>query len=239
MDVATYQRQRLERESLQPRYREICKQCLQPDFSCYCQWVSSFDPQIDFVILIHPLEVQRRIATGRMAHLCLHNSVLLMGHDYSENALVNEIIADPIRHCVMLYPGRLSKNISSYSVSQRHALFPADKKLTLFVIDGTWATARKMVRLSDNLRDLPRICFTPPGPSNFRVRKQPRPECYSTIEAIHHTIDLLQIPSADTERRAHDGLLFVFDRMVDTQIELQQTRRELMLREKLHGRRLR
>jgi DTW domain-containing protein YfiP len=239
MDVAAYQRQRLERESSRPRYRELCMQCLQPDFSCYCQWISPFDPHIDFVILIHPIEVQRRIATGRMAHLCLRRSVLLMGHDYSENVSVNEIVGDPSRHCVMLYPGRLSKNISPCSLEERHALFPKNKKLTLFVIDGTWATARKMVRLSDNLRDLPRICFTPPGPSNFRVRKQPRPECYSTIEAIHHTIDLLQIPAPDTERRAHDSLLYVFDRMVQRQIELQLTRRELMLREKLHGRRLR
>ena len=42
-----------------------------------------------------------------------------------------------------------------------------------------------------NLGPLPRISFDPGEPSRFRGRKQPKPECLSTIEAIHRTIDLL------------------------------------------------
>jgi DTW domain-containing protein YfiP len=89
----------------------------------------------------------------------------------------------------------------------------------LFVIDGTWATARKTMRLSQNLRSLPQICFTPPGPSNFRVRKQPRPECLSTIEAVHHSIELLgESVGFDVKSRKHDQLLTLFDQFVDRQI---------------------
>lgn len=74
------------------------------------------------------------------------------------------------------------------------------------------------MRLSRDIANLPRICFTPTTPSNFRVRRQPRRDCYSTIEAIHHTIDLFQTPAALT--RDHDRLLDLFDRMIDRQIEL-------------------
>lgn len=102
--------------------------------------------------------------------------------------------------------------------------------LAVIVIDGTWATARKMMRLSVNINRLPRVCFTPPTPSNFRIRKQPKVECYSTIEAIHHTIELMGgcgggiAPMASDgdawAARAHDILLDVFDQMINRQIEL-------------------
>ena len=171
-----------------------------------------------FVILNHPIEMKRRIATGRMSHLCLEKSWLIVGHDYTHNPQVNAIIANPAFHCVILYPGQRSVNLSPLSRPDRRALFPRDKELVIFVIDGTWATARQTAWQSQNLKSLPRVCFTPPAPSNFRVRKQPRPECFSTIEAIHHTIELL----GDGSRR-HDVLLDVFNRMVDRQVAIRDS----------------
>jgi DTW domain-containing protein YfiP len=156
-----------------------------------------------------------------MAHLSLPNSHLITGCDYSANTLVNDIVADSRRHCAILYPGQQSTNLSTLSADEKTALLPDGKTLTVFVIDGTWATARKMMRMSRNLHELPRISFSPPAPSNFRVRKQPKPECYSTIEAIHHTIELLNAP-AD---RRHDSLLRTFDWMVTRQLEfIEQSR---------------
>lgn len=121
---------------------------------------------------------------------------------------------------MMLYPGPQSANLSLMSADQKTSINPSEKKLTIFVIDGTWHTAKKMVNVSENLRQMPRICFTPDKPSAFRVRKQPRPECYSTIEAIHQTIDLLS-----PQNRKHDHLLYVFNKMVARQIELSHSQK--------------
>lgn len=220
VDVQRYLERRQLQNEQQPKYRELCTVCLQPQFSCYCQHIQKFDPQIDFVVLIHPIEVHRRIATGRMSHLTLQNSHLIMGQDYTESTEVNRLLEDPSRHCVMLYPGRASHNISPLNNQERADLFPRGKKLTVFVIDGTWATARRTVRQSKNLHALPRICFSPEKPSTFRVRKQPNVACYSTIEAIHHTIELLgNSQGFDTASREHDKLLYVFDKMVERQLE--------------------
>jgi len=220
MDLQTYKERREQLSKAAPKYRELCLNCIQPKFSCYCSHVQAFDPCVDFVVLIHPIEAKRRIATGRMSHLMLRNSFLICGQDYSADVQVNQILADPNRHCVMLYPGAQSQNLTYLSESERSASYPADKKLTIFVIDGTWATAIKTVRQSQNLQDLPRICFTPDKVSNFRVRKQPESFCYSTIEAIHQTIELIgRSQGFDVGSRVHDGLLHVFDKMVETQIE--------------------
>lgn len=220
MDIQKYYEQRQRRLAQSPQYRELCTQCIQPVFSCYCRYIQSFDAHIDFIILIHPIEVRRRIATGRMSHLVLKNSKLVMGQNYSENDIVNEVLADRHRHCVMLYPGKSSKNLSRMSDREKSEIFPTQKKLTVFVVDGTWATARRTVRQSVNLQNLPRICFSPSKPSTFRVRKQPNPACYSTIEAIHQTIELIGTTQGfNTEGREHDKLLYVFDKMVELQLD--------------------
>jgi DTW domain-containing protein YfiP len=219
MNLKEYQLKRANLLLQAPKYRVLCSACAQPDFGCYCAQVQSFDAKINFVVLIHPVEVKRRIATGRMSHLCLKDSYLIKGQNYTEDNLVNELIQDYEHHSVILYPGPASKNLSLLPTKEKANLFPKNKKLRIFVIDGTWATARKMIRQSENLNVLPRICFSPEKPSNFRVRKQPHPNCYSTIEAIHHTIELIgESQGFSVKKREHDKLLQVFDYMVERQL---------------------
>lgn len=219
MTIAEYKQNKIQFQSQLPQYRTICRSCSQPSFSCFCGHIKSFDPKISFVILIHPIEAVRRIATGRMSHLCLQNSYLIKGQDYSNDQLVNQLIEDTDYESVILYPGQKSKDVSKISDVEKRNLFNSEKKLRVFVIDGTWATAKKMVRQSTNLHALPRICFSSDKPSTFRVRKQPRAGCFSTIEAIHHTIELLgKTQGFDVGSRAQDNLLTVFDSMVETQL---------------------
>ena len=223
MNLTDYQILKEQQKKQQTSYRELCFTCLQPGFSCYCCHIQKFDPQIKFVILIHPIEMRRRIATGRMSHLTLKDSHLIMGQDYSDNREVNHLLQDSNFHPAVLYPGVRSTNLSDLEIQERQNLFPADKKLLLFVIDGTWATAKKTMYQSMNLQNLQRICFSPSKPSTFRVRKQPAPGCYSTIEAIHQTLDLLgDRPGFQIANREHDKLLHVFDAMVERQLEFKE-----------------
>lgn len=216
MKLEDYRRKKDELTASAPIYRNLCTTCIQPDFGCYCKTIKPISCDINFVILIHPIEAKRRIATGRMSHLCLKGSHLIKGQNYSNDEHLNALIADPKYHSVILYPGQNSKNITKLSEEERHQQFLENKNLRIFVIDGTWATAAKMVHQSENLKKLPRISFTPVQPSNFRVRKQPASYCYSTIEAIHHTIDLFS--EVKSLQRPHDHLLEVFNSMVEKQL---------------------
>lgn len=217
MNLETFLQRRCEQEKKSIQYRELCPTCRQPKSGCYCSQIHPFDPNIKFVILIHPIEEHRRIATGRMCHLSLKNSELISGHNFTHNSRVNEILNDLTLSPVILYPGKNSIDISLKS--QNQTVFQTGKKPVIFVIDGTWTTARKMIRLSENLHSLPRIAFTPTDPSRFRIRKQPNPSCYSTIEAIHHCIESLsgQV-NFSIENREHDCLLNAFNYMVERQI---------------------
>lgn len=169
---------------------------------------------------MHPIERRRRIATGRMAHLSLQDSEIIYGQDFGSNGRLKEILDNQNYNCVVMCPGANAVNLSHSTSEVKQSLFVEGKKTVIIVIDGTWATAKKMMNRSPNLKILQKICFSPPGPSRFRVRKQPRAECYSTIEAIHHTIELIgEYAGFNTSSSQHDSLLNVFDKMVERQLE--------------------
>jgi len=94
----------------------------------------------------------------------------------------------------------------------------AEEELTVGEVQEVVASVQSSV--SRNLARLPKICFDPPTPSAYRIRREPRPECYSTIEAIHQVIELLtprlgyQAPFLPP----HDNLLAVFRSVIDRQL---------------------
>ena len=172
------------------------------------------------IILSQPREAKHRLGTGRMAHLCLSNSALIEGVDFTSDQRVNREIDDPLNFPVLLFPSSDSIDLSKLNCRERRALVPNRQRLIVFVLDGTWKSVRKMIGSSQNLRRLPAISFAPATPSAYRIRRQPRPQCYSTIEAIHQVIELFAPDGADhsAAARPHDNLLAVFGALVDRQL---------------------
>jgi len=166
-----------------------------------------------FVILQHPRECRNAIGTGRLAHLALPNSLLLRGIDFSANEQLNALLNDPESSCAILYPGSKSRFLNRLTEDDRAELMPHDRRFVLLVIDGTWSGAGPILRLSKNLAALPRVSFSALRPSGYAgLRKQPRVDCLSTVEAIGRVIGLLE--STELE----DQLLIPFRYMVTQQI---------------------
>jgi DTW domain-containing protein YfiP len=201
-------------------YRPSCWRCRRPLGGCYCFLIRPFASEPRMIILSQPREAKHRLGTGRMAHLCLSNSALIEGVDFTLDHRVNREIDNPLNFPVLLYPSNDSIDLSKLNCRERRALVPNWQRLVVFVLDGTWKSVRKMIRSSQNLRRLPAISFAPATPSAYRIRRQPRPQCYSTIEAIHQVIDLFAASGegCGAAARPHDNLLAVFASLVDRQL---------------------
>ena len=199
----------------QAERRRWCHRCRQPGIACYCSLIAPFDSDPRFIILTQPREAKHRFGTGRMAYFCLSNSLLIEGVDFSADDRINDEIRSAANYPVLLCPSENSINLSRLTPAERLAMVPAGRKMIVFVLDGTWKSARKMVRLSRNLAELPRISFEPPSPSQYRIRRQPQPHCYSTIEAIHQVVELYA--AHDSSPLHHDNLLTVFHSVIDRQ----------------------
>lgn len=199
------------------RYRDSCQQCRLSKAVCDCARLQPLTTQTEFVILMHPEESRRRIATGRMTHLMLSTSHLFTAESFESHPHVQALLTDRARDCAVLYPGREAIDIAT--VQPRSG---GPRKRTIFVLDGTWRTAKKMLRLTPALTKLPQIYFTPPRPSTFRVRKQPKASCFSTLEAVHHMLGYYE---PELSRRDH--LIEMFDLMVERQIRYENEARSL------------
>jgi hypothetical protein len=81
------------------------------------------------------------------------------------------------------------------------------------VIDGTWHTARTLLRDKAWLQALPRVRLSPVEPSRYRIRREPTHDSLSTIEAIVHALRILEPETAGL-----DQLLTAFDAMIDAQL---------------------
>ncbi len=175
-----------------------------------------------FVFLMHPKEFkQEKAATGRLTRLCLANSELHMGMAFDGHEAVNDLLADSRNHCVLLYPGREAVNLSAATATpelENLRATLATKRLVVFLLDATWAGARKMLRLSPRLQALPRIMFTPSAPSRYVIKQQPQEGCLSTLEAVHELLTVLQRQALD-DYPLPDQLLGVFARMQQFQLE--------------------
>ncbi len=91
---------------------------------------------------------------------------------------------------------------------------------SLVVVDGTWSTARKVIRDNPWLASLPRVKVEPPRPGNYRIRRAPNPaRQVSTVEAVVYALQTLEghLPG-------FAALLAAFDAMVDRQLALQVDR---------------
>ena len=208
--------------AIRPALRESCVHCRKPRLTCYCPQVSPIATDPRFLILMHPLEAKHPVGTGRMAHLCLKNSSLIIGPDFAHDDRVNALIEDPALFPMVLFPGPRSVNLSSLPVPARRDQIPAGREPVVIVLDGTWHCARKMLHRSPNLQRLPRICFVPSRLSEFQVRKQPHPQCFSTIEAVHELIDLFAGDTPEAPPLPHDVLLEVFRDMVRRQLSFRR-----------------
>lgn len=192
--------------------RDVCYRCRKAQVMCYCGDLRPFASDPIFVILIHPKESRKAINTGRMAFLSITNSILLVGDRFDDNSELRSILQNPRYRCMILFPGPEATELKDLAPT-------ADRQDVFIILDATWAMAKKMFKSSRCLSALPLVAFTPSKPSGFAIRQQPAPECYSTIETIHHILEKRGChPSGE-----HNSLLQIFETMVQKQIDFENS----------------
>jgi DTW domain-containing protein len=169
-------------QSTAPAVRACCPRCQKPLPVCYCAHLHELPTLTRVVLLQHPREERTKVGTARMTHLSLPNSVLRVGLEFADDAVVQAELADG-RPTYMLFPAPGAVDLRDLRGG------PAPR---LIVLDGTWRQARRLLRLNPWLRQLPAVSFTPTHPSEYQIRRQPAAHCVSTIEAVAEALRLLE-----------------------------------------------
>jgi DTW domain-containing protein YfiP len=200
---------RTDDDHAEPVRRETCARCRRPSSVCYCAHLVQIPSQTRVVVLQHPREEGRPIGTAHMATLCLPEASLHVGVGFDDAPILEEILADPSREAVLLYPGEEARDIVAE---------PPSRPVTLVVVDGTWAQAKKLVKTNRRLASMPRVSFVPPAPSEYRIRREPKETYLSTLESL-----VLVLGALEADPAKFEPLLTPFRAMIDKQLDCERT----------------
>lgn len=186
--------------------RPTCWQCLRPESHCHCQLISPFFAHCNTVILQHPREKKRFYSTAKLLQEWILNCKLVRGIEFDQTD-IRELF--PKTKLAVLFPAQNAVPANATRLSEA---------TSVIVIDGTWNEAQKIYRHNTWIAALPHIFLSPLLRSRYRIRKQPRPECLSTLEALAYMF-IENSFSLKQQTTAYLNLLAGFDRMVDTHLQ--------------------
>lgn len=189
---------------------------MSPKSTCICKHISPLRTKTRFIILMHPKEYKKeKNGTGHMTKLQLENSEIIVGIDFTNNRRVNDILSKVESSSFLLYPGKDTFNLSVSGSSELNSFM--DYNPHLFILDGTWPCARKMLKLSKNLQTLKRVSFDNKIKSKFIIKQQPESLCLSTIESVFTVLNLLK--EGNLEQCDTKDFLVPFEKMIAHQLE--------------------
>lgn len=187
--------------------RPFCYRCMKPAVTCLCARVPRVDNRTRIWVLQHPRERRHPIGTVRLLALALARMRLDVTFLSGPRGALPEI--EP--GTAVLYPGADARPLESLS--------PEERPEQLIVLDGTWHHAHTLARDLGFLGGVPKVTLGAVDPSRYRIRREPRAECVSTVEAVVAALRVLE-----PETRGLDDLLGAFDAMIDDQLRFIEQR---------------
>ncbi len=173
---------------------EECPRCGKPPELCVCAGIVPIENRIAVLILQHPQEQDKGLGSARLAAAHLTQAVFKVGLSWPSLAKALGRPADPKRWATLylgsadpkaLAPGRELAALDSKGRAlpdQEGALAGIEG---IIVLDGSWAQAKTLWWRNAWLLKSRRIALNPARPSLYgRLRREPRPEGLSTIEAL-------------------------------------------------------
>lgn len=151
------------------------------------------DNRVFVLVLQHPREKKEQLATASITVAMLRRSALVVGLSWGNLAHALGRAADPRRWAVLhlgsVRPRTFGLGRDVVAVD-RHGELLADQEAALndldgfVLLDGSWSEAKALWWRNPWLLKLRRLVLDPPRPSHYnRIRREPRREALSTIEA--------------------------------------------------------
>lgn len=196
-----------------------CPECGKPPGVCICDRVQPVPTKLKVVILQHPQEDDAILGTARLIDLTLPSAEIRVGLSWAslEHALGRKDVdrerwavlaatklPAPIPEAARASPVLVMDRKGRLRDLKRHGLEG------IIVLDGTWSQAKTLWWRNAWLLKLPVVVLAPREASMYgRLRKAPRKEWVSTLEAVGDVLPALGEPEAarDSLRRLLRTLL--------------------------------
>jgi len=181
--------------------RAFCKRCNKALTACICASICALDNQHFLHILQDPSEQNKAIGTARILQLSLSKVKLTVGQvfDPADFDLTNTFL---------VFPSESSGSIRNLQAAQK-----INDNSQFILLDGSWKKAYKLLMSNTFLQALPRVTLVVSEKSDYRLRKSPRKDGLSTVEAGYYLLSELS-----NDMQQFLPLLETFKKMIDFQI---------------------
>ncbi|MDC9514592.1 DTW domain-containing protein [Pseudoalteromonas sp. CST5] len=164
--------------------RQVCERCLFTPSTCICGAIKRLTNKVSVVILQHPNEEKIAKNTAKLLNLSLTDCKIIKGENNTDFAMLNSL---PLDSTVLLYPNEHATYLDDTNPK------PALSNIThLIVIDGTWKKAYKILQLTPLLTKFKTVSFKQLPQNRYAIRKAPRADSLSTLEAVAHSLLLIE-----------------------------------------------
>jgi DTW domain-containing protein YfiP len=179
-----------------------CADCRLHATLCICALVPRLRTRTRLVVLVHYREARKPSNTGQLAARCVErSSVEIFGK--RGQVLAPPVIGDD-EAPLLLFPDDDAVPIAQHAAS--------DKPVALLVPDGNWRQASKVRRRVPGFAAIPCVTLPEAGPTEYRLRAEPRDGGLATLEAVARALGILE---GDAGPRTEHAMLAVFRVMVE------------------------
>lgn len=196
----------------------LCPVCGKPLQLCVCSDAEPFNNKHFVLILQHPQEQDKDLGTAKIICQRLKNAQLEIALSRPSLAAVLKRPADPKKWGV-LYLGAQNETPTAaglYALSRQGNLLPDTAEILaslegIILLDGSWSQAKALWWRNPWLLKTRRLLLVPEKRSLYgKLRKEPRKESVSTLEATAQCLNYLGEDAAIA-----DGLLDSFAELLE------------------------
>lgn len=164
--------------------RALCERCNFSPSTCICNAITCVDNQTQVVVLQHPSEAKISKNTAQLLALSLTRCKIIIGENNQDFACLQKL---PLSSTVLLYPNEdaIELDVANNSENVRPITH-------LIVLDGTWNKAFKILQLTPLLQKFKTVSFRQIPTNRYTIRKAPRADSLSTLEAVAHSLSLIE-----------------------------------------------
>ncbi|WP_284192893.1 tRNA-uridine aminocarboxypropyltransferase [Vibrio zhanjiangensis] len=178
----------------------FCPEC-QLRYNCICEYLPSIEINAHIALLMHENELTRDTNTGQWL---LKSTQTTSQHIWQRKRPCSRLMAlitHPNYQPLLLFPEKHSQLINNAIwLSQSQG-----KKPLFIIIDGTWQEARKIVRKSPWLNDIPKVHIKTSRPSSYQLRRNQELGNLCTLEVGAEIIQALGDKSSAEKLRLFLG----------------------------------
>ena len=180
--------------------RKLCSHCERPIKTCLCDAMTCLSCDYELIILQDPKEAKHALSSAPILAKSIKDARLVVGETFNPVELLGN---DWQTQSLLVFPHQ--ESLTSEQAIARNFKY-------LILLDGTWRKVARMMHINDWLTRLPCIAITSSNNSEYQIRKSPREDGLSTIEATVQVLNQLH-PTDD-----FSDILNAFRKMISYQV---------------------